>query len=302
MNRSMDKYSVEALCEAAGFTKQAHYAFLKRKKQNENLYNEVVDIVTNIRRYHPRIGLRKTWYMVKPDWIGRDQFIAIGVDLGLEIPKPKNYQRTTFSTRCNLFGNLAAMAPVYDINQVWVSDITYFYVNGTFFYITLIEDVYSRRILGCSASETLRAEACCKALKQALKERSGMNISNLIHHSDKGSQYNSDAYINILKEHEIRISMCDSVYENTHIERLNGTIKNEYLNHMKIKNIKDLVEHLKSAAFLYNHKRPHFSLNFLTPVGFENKLENIPSKDRAVMNLYADVLSKKRLYQSTLFI
>lgn len=295
------KYSIDELCEAAGFSRQAHYAYIKRKGSNEHLYRYVLDVVNHIRDKHPVMGLRKIWYQTEPDWIGRDQFISIGVDLGLEIPKPKNYQRTTFNSRCNLFGNLTTNLEILDINTVWVSDITYFFVNDVFYYITFIEDVYSRRIVGWGAARTLEAEACCKALRKAIGSRLGQDLSGLIHHSDRGVQYTSDAYLKILKDHKINVSLCECVYENTHIERLNGILKNEYLCHYKINDFKALTKMLTQAIYLYNYERPHFSLDYLTPVEFEASLTDIPLNDRQPLVIWSDTKTNRRPYQYLLF-
>jgi putative transposase len=300
-NGNNSEYSIESLCEAAGFTRQAHYAFLKRRRQDEHLYRHVYDAVAHIRQMHSCMGLRKIWYRIKPDWIGRDNFISIGVDLGLEIPKPKNYQRTTFSTRSNLYGNLTTNLKIDNINTVWVSDITYFYAHNIFYYITFIEDVYSRRIIGWVAARSLQAEESCTALKRALKTRSGMNLTGLIHHSDKGVQYTSDAYLKILKEHSIKVSLCDSVYENTHIERLNGIMKQEYLDPAHIKNFNHLIVKLNESVYLYNNERPHFSLDYLTPIEFERTLTEKPSDSRKTLVIWSDNNAKIKYQQCLLF-
>jgi transposase InsO family protein len=289
------------MCEAAGFTRQAHYSYLRRSLIDERLYHNVYDIVTQIRKVHSSMGLRKIWYRINPDWIGRDNFISIGIDLGLEVPRPRNYQRTTFSVRSNLYTNLTTDLEIKDINVVWVSDITYFYSNGNFYYITFIEDVYSRRIIGWIASQTLQAKQSCKALKKAIQSRSNSDLSRVIHHSDKGVQYTSDAYIGILKENKIRVSLCCSVYENTHIERLNGIIKNEYLCHAKIESFEQLTKKLDEAIYLYNSERPHFSLGYSTPVEYEKSLLNIPLIDRKKLIIWTDKNAKRKYYQSELF-
>jgi putative transposase len=298
MNIGHHNYNVESLYKIAGFTRQAHYAYLKRREAFDLQYRLVEDTIGNIRQKHSQMGLRKIWYLVKPDWIGRDIFIAIGVDLGLEIPKPKNYQRTTFSTRCNLYDNLTIDLLINDINQVWVSDITYIFIDNTFYYLTFIEDVYSRRILGWSASRTLQATASCTALKRALKTRSGMDLSNLIHHSDKGTQYTSNQYLNILNKYNTAVSLCNSVYENAHIERFNGIIKHEYLLPAKIKNFSHLLTEVKKSVEYYNNSRPHYSLNLSTPVEFENKLSQIPVAERQPLIMWSENKNKRPVQYS----
>lgn len=300
----MDKnsrYSIEELCNAAGFSRQAHYNYINRSNQEESIYNCVYNVITQIRKVHSTMGLRKIWYNIQPDWIGRDKFITIGVDIGLEVPRPKNYQRTTFSKRGNLYPNLTSDLKIRDINRVWVSDITYFYVNGKFYYLTFILDVYSRRIIGWIAAKTLAAQPCCIALKKAFKTRQGYDLTKLIHHSDKGVQYTSDSYLEILKQNNVRVSLCSSVYENTHIERLNGIIKNEYLYRENIKNFEQLSEKLNYVVNLYNKERPHFSLGYSTPIEFEESIINIPLNDRKELTMWSDKSVKRLCFQELLF-
>ena len=195
--------------------------------------------------------------------------------------------------------NLLVNKPINDINKVWVSDITYIRVQDIFYYITLIMDVYSRRILGYTASKDLRALSSCRALELAIRTRNGYVLTDLIHHSDKGVQYISNEYLNILKKHCIGVSMCGSVYENTHIERANGIIKNEYLLPLCIKSYKELEYELRQSVKKYNEGRPHWSLGGLPPVEYEKKIRDVPSYARETLRMYTD--SHKNCYQQELF-
>ena len=184
---------------------------------------------------------------------------------------------------------------VFDINNLWVSDITYFRLGDAFYYLTFIEDVYSRRILGSIAYPTLQARANLYALKTALEIRNIPSYANLIHHSDRGVQYTSNEYVNALERRSIKISMCDSVYENTHIERVNGIIKNEYLHHWTIDDFSTLKQKLKLAVYLYNNERPHWNLGKMTPVGFENYIKDLPIKQRKGLHMYTTDKEEKDL-------
>lgn len=248
---------------------------------------------------HPAMGLKKIYYLKSPDWIGRDKFIDLGMFYGLGAKAEKNFRRTTFSTKSHWFINLVSGKSIIDINQVWVSDTTYFRILETFYYLTFIMDVYSRKILGSVAWTDLTATANCRVLKQAIMERSNIDFSKLIHHSDRGSQYASDKYLKILNKYEIGVSMCDSVYENTHIERVNGIIKNEYLKCWEINNYSELTKALKKAVYLYNFKRPHWSIGTMTPVEYEEELKYIPHYKRDILKIYSE---KKNYYvQQQLF-
>jgi putative transposase len=234
------------------------------------------------------MGLKKLYHKLKDKPFGRDKFIELGVEAGLSIPRPKNYQRTTFSTKSNRYQNLLVGIELDNIDQLWVSDITYFWVNNRFYYITLIMDVYSRKIVGYCAAPTLEATANIEALSMALKMRKKKTFENLIHHSDKGTQYVYKEYVDLLQSRKIRISMCNVVYENTHSERLNGIIKNEYLRHRSINNLADLKRHLAKDVELYNQDRPHDNLNKMSPEQFENYLLNVPKEQRVKMKIYVD--------------
>jgi len=173
-------------------------------------------------------------------------------------------------------------------------DITYLYCLDQFFYIVLIMDVYSRRIIGYSLADNMRAENNLAALRMALQQRGIRRYQNrLIHHSDKGTQYASDAYTEMLEEHEIQISMCNEVYENTHIERVNDTIKNQYLNRMEIANTRQLERKLTDTINAYNETRPHQSLNKLSPVQFEKLLITIDQDKRSKMKVYTAKLNEE---------
>ena len=127
-----------------------------------------------------------------------------------------------------------------------------FPLNNRHYYVVLIMDIYSRKIVGYSVADNMRAENI-NALQMALTWRGIKNYKNkLIHHSDRGSQYVSYDYTNLLEDYGIGISMCKDVLENAHSERANGTIKNEYLNRWVIRTFEDLKIKMKQAVNNYN--------------------------------------------------
>ena len=184
------------------------------------------------------------------------------------------------------------------INQVWSSDITYFYGFEHFYYIVLLMDVYSRRVIGYALSDNMRAENNLKALKMALKTRGIARYGNkLIHHSDKGTQYASDQYTETLEEAEILISMCNEVYENTHIERLNQTIKDQYLYRMAITTEKQLILKLDETIKSYNETKPHESLKWMSPIQYEKSLSGIKEENRIKMTIFT--VKDRSVFQPT---
>lgn len=232
------------------------------------------------------MGLRSIYEMTMPEGIGRDAFIRIGVMAGLVVNPTPNIPKTTIAHPSARYKNLLVNEEFTDVNQIWTSDITYYRVDDKWCYLVFIMDVYSRKILGFSASDNLRAINNVKALQMAIKSRNVTHfLQKLIHHSDRGGQYISDEYIDLLTSSGIRISMCTNVLENAHIERVNGTIKNYYLKYWKNNNLEELNRNLKRAVNAYNNK-PHQSLNNLSPNEFEKVLIQIPVEDRDVLKIF----------------
>jgi len=299
MNPSVSKYKLEDLYEVAGFSRQGHHKYMQDRGEEDAKVQLTINSILEIRAIHPQMGIKKIYKLIAPDWIGRDRFMSIGVEHGLGIKHQKSFHRTTFSCKSAWFTNLTAGLAINGINQVWVSDITYYRIGDKFYYLTFIEDVYSRRILGWTASTNLRAEANCNALKMALKEREGHDLRGLIHHSDRGTQYASDVYLKILSGNKVAVSMCDNVYENTHIERVNGIIKNEYLQFCNISTFEELKRQLDRVVGIYNYERPSWSLGFKTPVGYEEELKQILTGDRKLLKLFS--FEKEIFVQQTFF-
>jgi transposase InsO family protein len=278
-----------------GVSRQSHHRSVAR--QTEQLEKEYVYIglMDQTREIHPGMGLRTMYDLLEPEGIGRDAFIALGLREGFRLKALQKYTRTTYSIKSNRYGNLLGGKWFTGVNQVWVSDITYVYCLDRFYYLVMVMDVYSRRILGYSLADNMRSENNLKALRMALGTRGISHYhGTLIHHSDKGSQYVSDIYTDTLDGYGIRISMCDEVYENTHIERLNDTIKNQYLNRMSIRTEKELKEKVDLVIHTYNIKRPHSSLGGMMPLEYEENIKKIPIEKRRKMEIYTAIKSEKQ--------
>lgn len=268
-------------------SKQAHHQALLRLKRQIEKEEVYIRLMEQTREIHPGMGLRIMYDMLQPESIGRDAFIALGLQQGFRLKVIEKKTRTTYSVKSHRYSNLLSGRKFTDINQLWSSDITYVFCLDKFYYLVMIMDVYSRRIIGYSLSDNMRAENNFNALKMALHLRGiGHYHKQLIHHSDKGSQYASDIYTQTLEEYGIQISMCEEVYENTHIERVNETIKDQYLNRIEIKNEHDLRHKVDQVIEVYNAKRPHQSLNKMTPVAYEEYIKAIPKENRLKMEIY----------------
>lgn len=268
-------------------SRQAHFQALQRQMQERSKAVLYVRMMEQVRLIHPGMGLRTMYEMLQPVGIGRDGFIALGIQEGFRLKSIERQTRTTYSVKSNRYKNLLGGLEFDGINQLWSSDITYFLLGDKFFYIVFVMDVYSRRIVGHNVADNMRAENNVTALKQALKLRGIKNYTGtLIHHSDKGSQYASDDYTALLDQNGIRISMCNEVYENTHIERVNDTIKNQYLKRWRIDNVNQLSKRLNDAVNTYNEQRPHQSLKGMSPMQYEKYLEPLKNDKRMKMTIY----------------
>jgi transposase InsO family protein len=225
-----------------------------------------------------------------PGW-GRDKIEELLLSNGYRLNYPPNYTRTTYSQHDVYHPNLIEGLELDGINQVVQTDMTYYRVGTKFYYIVFLIDVYSRQIVGYSASKTMEAQANIRALKQLFVLRKGQDLTKLIHHSDRGSQYVDKEYRKLLTDRGIRMSMCVGAWENAYTERLNRTIKDEYLDLRKIASYESLVRHLRKAVRHYNHKRKHSSLGNEIPVVFEKKVENRCKTQKPKMRIYKPLQS-----------
>ena len=227
---------MDSICRLFGVSRQANFQYIRNKSIIESKKELVVQHVLTIREHHPRIGARKLYHMMQPFFIehnisiGRDALFNLLANEKLLIRTRIRKVSTTYSSHWlrkwpNLIKNYRVTAP----NQLWVSDITYWKINGVFLYISFITDAYSRKIVGYSLSEHLDMKSTRKALLMALSILEE-NHAGLIHHSDRGVQYCAMDYVKLLQKNNIKISMTENgdPKENAIAERLNGIIKNEY--------------------------------------------------------------------------
>ena len=257
--------SLNQLYKVVGISKQAAHQYQNRQIEFDRKLLGLVVEVDELRSEHPGCGVEKMYSTLEPDFIGRDKFIETFMSLGYRVKKIKNYHRTTIPVS-HKYPNLIEGLVVSCENMVWQSDITYFDVNGRFYYLVFIIDVYSRKIVGYAVSDHLRAEANIIALKMALKDRPAPKI----HHSDRGGQYIDKKYTKLLEDNETKISMGLQAQDNAYAERVNGIIKNEYLKYKIINSFNDLKRETKKAVEHYNNKRIHGSLpNKMNPRQFE---------------------------------
>jgi putative transposase len=265
------------MCLQFGYTKQAYYKQLKTE-QNTNLQNEVIlGLVQKKREIWKRGSGRNLHKSLENEFreheikMGRDKFFEFLGNHNLLI-KPKRFRTKTtcsyhhYKKHDYLIKDLTPLR----CNEIWVTDITYLWLKDQdkFCYLSLITDLYSRKIVGYCVHEDLSVNGCLIALKMALKQRKNKS-ENLIHHSDRGVQYCSHAYVQLLQKNNIKISMTQSgdPLENAVAERINKTIKEEFTNDKQINftNIVEAKAEIKKFIDFYNIHRPHRSVEWMTP-------------------------------------
>jgi transposase InsO family protein len=250
-----------------GTSKQNVHQRLNHTLMHHEEREQLEYLVGQIREDHPSMGARDLYKKIKPKTMGRDRFYEWYRSKGLTVLPRKNWRRTTDSSGVIRFKNLIQGIKLNGINQVWVSDITYYELDNKFYYLTFVMDQYSRRIKGfCASKELYTEQTTIPALKMAMKYlRPG---DKPIIHSDGGGQYYSKSFLS-LTNGKLTNSMGESAYENPHAERLNRTIKNSYLKGYQPQDFDELRKQLARAVEKYNDGKPHQALKGMTPNQFE---------------------------------
>lgn len=264
------------ICRLFGIPRQAYYQHSWEALDIQTADVLILKEVTKIRKDHKVVGTGKLCeflHSFKEDHsikMGRDALFDLLAANKMLVRKRKRKVQTTYSNHwLHKYPNLIREFIPKGINQLWVSDITYWKIQtGEHLYISLITDAYSRKIVGYNVAETMVAIESVRALHMALLDIDrAVKPWQLTHHSDRGLQYCSGKYVKLLQDNEIRISMTENgaPLENALAERINGILKEEYLNHYKTNTLEEAEMQLKRAIHLYNEARPHSSISNLTP-------------------------------------
>lgn len=261
-----------ALCGLFGYTRQAYYEKMKYIGHKMLESDMILSLAKDARIDFPRMGTNKLLHYLRPKFyqigmdIGRDAFANLLAENNMLVKRNRSKRKTTFSQHRfykypNMIRNYTPTAP----NQLWVSDITYIEVGYGFVYLSLITDAYSRKIVGWNLARDLSTGNALKALRQALSTLPAG--SSVIHHSDRGVQYCSTAYIKELEKRHVLISMTENgdPLENAIAERVNGILKNEWIDKAHLKTWDGAKAYVKRVVDLYNQERPHQSISYFTP-------------------------------------
>ena len=270
--------NVALVCRLFGHCRQAFYqskADIEKEAEHER---RIIEAVREIRMEDPRIGGYKLWLMLISmfgrEYVpGRDRFFVILRRKGLMLPKPKPRHTTNSNHRYHKWKNLIKNYMPMEANRLWVADITYIALtDGDVCYLHLITDAYSHKIVGWALADTLKAAVSMQALQmaidQALALRGSDDLTGLIHHSDRGVQYCCDAYVTMLKEHGITISMTEDYKptDNAIAERFNGILKVESVYPQRqLPTFEYARNFIPRFIQFYNHRRPHMSIGYKAP-------------------------------------
>lgn len=274
MKAQLPQYDMGTLCRLFGYSRQAYYQHFKDDYSSQVQTDIIIEMVRRERKDFPRIGARKLFEMLLPALRaqgispGRDTFFGILRENGLLVRRFRKKVVTTNSRHwMRKYPNLVKEFSPVQANSLWVSDMTFIDTKQGFMYLWLITDAYSRKIVGWSLRDNMEATGALHALDMALGQLPTDREYNLIHHSDRGAQYCSLQYVTTLKAFGIDISMTQKgdPLENAIAERVNGILKGEWLDVYKPKGKPDAKRYIARIINLYNTRRPHLSVDKLTP-------------------------------------
>lgn len=262
--------SIRPLCALLGYSRQSFYQASKARQKQVLEEELVIWQVLIWRQKQPKVGTRKLYIHLQPFLeqhnisLGRDALFGILADRNLLVKKRK--RRAPVTTHSNHWMHkypncIIGFVPT-QAHQLLVSDITYIRLrSGGFAYLSLVTDAYSHKIVGYCLSKDLSTEGCIKALKMALKQ------PRAIHHSDRGCQYCSFDYVQLLTRYQATISMTQDSdpRENAIAERVNGILKDELLKE-EYESLYEAKRAVAEAISVYNTIRLHSSVEMLTPI------------------------------------
>lgn len=264
---------MSALCQMTGLSRAGFYRS-HRPRQASPVEMEIRDEMQKIAVESPAYGYRRITAEL------RHRGFAVNGKRVLRMMREDNLlcvRRRAFvvttDSRHNLpvYSNLAGQMAPTAVNQLWVADITYIRLRTEFIYLAVVLDAFSRRVIGWALGRTLEAELAMSALRMALVERKPK--PGLVHHSDRGVQYASQTYTELLKQHQVRISMSrkGNPYDNAACESFMKTLKYEEVYRNEYRDLQEA--HACIGDFLervYNRHRLHSAIGYLPPAEFEN--------------------------------
>lgn len=281
-------YSQQELCRSLGVSRQAHHRSSSRTARVVMEKEALVPMIKSIRAKQHNVGGRKLYRMLSgtfaqlPIPMGRDQFFEFLREEGLLLRRRRRRVRTTMSKHgMPLHPDLLKGTLIKAPGQAMVSDITYWAVPEGFYYVFLITDVCSHRIMGHYLAQSMDGSHALKALHMAMRA-SRHALTGQIHHSDRGSQYCYARYVNCLRSNGMRVSMTETSdpRDNAIAERVNGILKNELMGHLVPENFTQAKAMLEEAVWIYNNERLHTSIDYMVPAKAHELDHRLPQRWR----------------------
>jgi putative transposase len=303
MRPRFPNHSLDELCGLFGMTGNAWHHRHKRQSGKPDDSGRVLEMVKVLRKRQCKLGTPSLYEHLRPSLkalgikMGRNALNELLQSRGLGIKQRKGrHPKTTDSTHGKeTYPNITVDFVPDGPNQLWVGDITYIRrKRGGFFFLMLLTDAYSHKVVGWHINVTMTAEDCMVALDMALAQLP--QDHSLIHHTDRGGQYNDEEYLRRLAARGIRVSMTESgdPKENPVAERLNGILKHDQDLKQGFGSLREARKATAEAILIYNTERLHSSCDYMTPekahegTGLLRKRWKNLRKERAILKRKAE--------------
>lgn len=288
----MQGITMEQIYRYVGFSRQGYAQAMSRRKKEETLmdgisaevnqYRGVKDAYTGSRSLYYNLGIKRKYKL------GVNKFESLMSKYGLALSRVSTKIVTTRSSpRSWLYLNLVNGLIINNINRVLVGDLTYVLKDRQQYFVFSLFDLYSAMMVGIYGGQRMRAIEAIIPLEQCIELRGKEKIRGCIHHTDGGSQYFSDLYMNKMESVKMVISVANNCLENGYAEQRNGMIKEHFIPLKRGRNEKEFNKGLQEIKMEYNYNRKQENLGWKSPVEFERSIEGLDALDRKPLSTYA---------------